>query len=117
MECLGFSDLLIFNLEAAIVGLEPLQGSKRERSEACDSKRGERMSLRYQDGQTGIAVLAFIIALVALGISTYTYFQVTQRADMQTQLIKMQELAERGRQEIGDALRRLEEQVRGSQSR
>jgi len=74
------------------------------------------MNLRYQDGQTGIAVLAFIIALVALGISAYTYFQVTQRGDMQTQLTRMQELVERGRQEIGDALRRLEEQVRGRQS-
>ena len=56
------------------------------------------------------------LALVALGISAYTYFQVTQRADMQTQVTRMQELAERARQEIGDALRRLEEQVRGRQS-
>ena len=75
------------------------------------------MSLRSQRGQTGIAVLAFIVALVALGISVYTYFQVTQRADMQIQLTRMQELVERGRQEIGDALKRLEEQLRGNQSR
>jgi uncharacterized protein HemX len=75
------------------------------------------MNLRRQDGQTGIAVLAFVIALVALGISAYTYFQVTKRTDMQSQLTKMQELVERGRHEVGDALRRLEEQVRGSQSK
>jgi len=75
------------------------------------------MSRPYSSGQTGIAVLALIIALVALGISAYTYFQVTQRVDLQTQLTRMQDLVERGRQEIGDALRRLEEQVRGSQSK
>jgi uncharacterized protein HemX len=88
-----------------------------EHSETLDTRGGERMSLRYQRGQTGIAILAFIIALVALGISVYTYFQVTQRTDMQTQLTRMQELVERGRQEIGDALKRLEEQLRGNQSR
>lgn len=75
------------------------------------------MIMRNQRGQTGIAVLAFIVALVALGISVYTYLQVTQRADMQTQLTKMQELVERGRQEMADALKRLEEQLRGSPPR
>jgi hypothetical protein len=75
------------------------------------------MNRQHQGGQTGIAVLAFVIALVALGISTYTYFQVTQRADIATQLTRMQDLVERGRQEVGDALRRLEEQVRGGQSK
>jgi uncharacterized protein HemX len=109
--------VLIFDLEAAIVGLEPLQVIRSEHSETRDRQGGEHMNLRHQGGQTGIAVLAFVIALVALGISVYTYFQVAQRADTQTQLTRMQELVERGRQEIGDALRRLEEQVRGSQSR
>jgi hypothetical protein len=56
-----------------------------------------------------------MVALIALAISVYTYLQVTQRVDMQTQLTKMQELVERGRQEMGDALKRLEEQIRGSQ--
>ena len=74
------------------------------------------MSLRDQRGQTGIAVLAFIVALVALGISVYTYSQVTQRTAMQTQLTRMQELVERGRQEVADALKRLEEQLRGRHS-
>jgi uncharacterized protein HemX len=73
------------------------------------------MSLRNQRGQTGTAVLALIVALVALGISVYTYLQVTQRVDMQTQLINMRELVERGRQEMADSLKRLEEQIRGNQ--
>ncbi|MGH8063836.1 MAG: hypothetical protein ACRERE_01100 [Candidatus Entotheonellia bacterium] len=75
------------------------------------------MSLRNQRGQTGTAVLALIVALVALGISVYSYLQVTQRVDMQTQLTNMREIVERGRQEIADGLKRLEEQLRGSQPR
>jgi uncharacterized protein HemX len=75
------------------------------------------MSLRNQRGQTGTAVLALIVALVALGISVYSYLQVTQRVDMQTQLTNMREIVERGRQEIADGLKRLEEELRGSQSR
>ena len=75
------------------------------------------MHLRNQRGQTRIAVLALLIALVALGISVYTHLQVTQRADVQGQLTRTQELVERGRQEMADALKRLEEQIRGSQSR
>jgi uncharacterized protein HemX len=73
------------------------------------------MSRGNQRGQTGIAVLALIIALVALGISVYTYLYMTQRPDLQSQLTKMQELVEQGRQEVADALKRLEEQIRGSQ--
>ena len=72
------------------------------------------MSLRNQRGQTGTALLALIVALVALGISVYTHLQVSQRVDTQTQLTRMRELVERGRQEMGDALRRLEEQIRGN---
>jgi uncharacterized protein HemX len=73
------------------------------------------MNVRNQRGQTGIAVLALLIALVALGISVYTYVQVTQRADLQGQLTKVEELIERGRKEMADTLKRLEEQMRGSQ--
>jgi predicted negative regulator of RcsB-dependent stress response len=73
------------------------------------------MSLWNQRGQTGIAVLALIIALVALGFSVYTYEYMSQRQELRGQLTKMQELVERGRQEMADALKRLEEQLRGSQ--
>lgn len=72
------------------------------------------MSLWNQRGQTGVAVLALIVALIALGISVYTYLQVSQRVDMQTQITNMRELVERGRQEMADGLKRLEEQVRGN---
>jgi uncharacterized protein HemX len=71
------------------------------------------MSIRNQRGQTRIALLALLVALVALGVSVYTYMQVTQRVDMQTQLTNMREVVERGRQEMADALKRLEEQIRG----
>jgi hypothetical protein len=57
------------------------------------------------------------VALVALGISVYTYLQVTQRVDMQTQLTTIRELVERGRREMADSLKRLEEQIWGSQPR
>jgi uncharacterized protein HemX len=73
------------------------------------------MNMQDQRGQTGIAVLALIVALVALGIAVYTHLQVGQRTDLQAQLTKMQELVEQGRQEMADALKRLEEQVRGNQ--
>jgi uncharacterized protein HemX len=73
------------------------------------------MSIQDQRGQTGIAILALIVALVALGIAVYTYLQVGQRTDLQAQLNKMQELVEQGRQEMADALKRLEEQFRGRQ--
>jgi uncharacterized protein HemX len=68
-----------------------------------------------QRGQTGIAVLALVIALVALGLSAYTYLQLTRHVDIQSQLTRLQELSERGRQELAEALRRLEELVRGRQ--
>jgi uncharacterized protein HemX len=73
------------------------------------------MSIRNQRGQTRIALLALLVALVALGVSVYTYMQVTQRVDMQTQLTNVREVVERGRQEMADALKRLEEQIRGRQ--
>jgi uncharacterized protein HemX len=73
------------------------------------------MSLRNQCGQTGIAVLALIVAVIALGISTYTYLQVTQQADHQNQLTRIEGLIERGRREVADALKQLEEQIRGRQ--
>ena len=71
--------------------------------------------LLNQRGQTGIAVLALLVALVALGISVYTYVQVPQRVDTQRQLTKVEELLEQGRKEMANALKRLEEQIRGSQ--
>jgi uncharacterized protein HemX len=74
------------------------------------------MNLWNQRGQTGTAVLALIVALIALGISVYTHLQVSQRVDMQTQITNMRELVERGRQEMADGLKQLEEQVRGSQA-
>ena len=73
------------------------------------------MRRRDQRGQTGIALLALIVALIALGIAVYTYLQVIQRDDQQAQFNKVQELVERGRQEMADALKRLEELIRGSQ--
>jgi uncharacterized protein HemX len=75
------------------------------------------MGIGNQQGQTGMAVLALIVAVVALGISLYTYLHVTQRADFQSQLTKLQELVERGRQEMANTMKRLEEQIRGGQSR
>ena len=72
--------------------------------------------LRNQRGQTGIAVLALLVALVALGVSVYTYVQVTQRVDMQGQLTKVEQLLDQGRKEMADGLKRLEEQIRGRQS-
>ncbi|HSF30549.1 MAG TPA: hypothetical protein VLK82_08780 [Candidatus Tectomicrobia bacterium] len=73
------------------------------------------MSLLNQRGQTGIAVLALIVALVALGVSLYTHLQTTRSVDLQGQMTKLQELSERGRREMADALRRLEERLRGNQ--
>ncbi|HXH09967.1 MAG TPA: hypothetical protein VNP04_09445 [Alphaproteobacteria bacterium] len=73
------------------------------------------MGLTNQRGQTGIAVLALIVALVALALSVYTYLQMERTANIQSQLTRLQELSERGRQEMADALKRLEELVRGRQ--
>ena len=72
------------------------------------------MRLRNQRGQTGIAVLAIIVALVALGVSIYTHMQTARSVDLQGQMTKLQELSERGRQEMADALKRLEERIRGN---
>jgi hypothetical protein len=107
----------IFEPEAAIVRPLDKIGDQEWIHSGRDTRGGRWMSRPYHSEQTGIAVLALIIALVALGISAYTYFQVTQRAELQTRLTRMQDLVERGQQEIGDALRRPEGQVRGSQSR
>lgn len=78
-------------------------------------KGRERMRMQDQQGQTGIALLALIVALVALGVAIYTFLQTIPREDLHTQLNKVQELIEQGRQETADTLKRLEEQVRGSQ--
>jgi hypothetical protein len=59
-------------------------------------------------------VLALLVALVALGMSIYTYVQVNQRGDLAAQITKLQELGEQGRKEMADALKRLEEKIRGN---
>ena len=73
------------------------------------------MRIRNQRGQTRMAALALIVALVALGVSVYTYVQVCQRGDLEAQITKLQDLGEQGRKEMADALKRLEEKMRGSQ--
>jgi uncharacterized protein HemX len=98
-------------------GIEVDKRVMGERREALGGKGGNPMSRRNQRGQTGMAMLALIVALVALGLSVYTYLQITPRPDVQGQLTKLQELVERGGQEMADALKRLEEQFRGSQPR
>ena len=69
----------------------------------------------HEQGQTGIAILALLVALVALGVAIYTYLQAVPRDGLQTQLNKVEKLIEQGRQETADALKGLEEQIRGSQ--
>jgi uncharacterized protein HemX len=71
--------------------------------------------MRNQRGQTAIAVLALLVGLVALGVSVYTYMQMAHNVELRTQITKLQELSERGRQEMADAFKRLEERIRGSQ--
>ena len=80
---------------------------------AFDSKRGN-MSMRNQRGETGIAVLALLVALVALGVSVYTYLEMTHNVELRRQMTTLQELSERGRQDVADALKRLEERIRGN---
>jgi uncharacterized protein HemX len=79
-----------------------------------NSKRGN-ISIRNQRGQTGIAVLALLVALVALGVSVYTYLETVHNVELRSQMTTLQELSERGRQEMVDALKRLEERIRGNQ--
>src|SRR5262245_58355615 len=81
---------------------------------AFDSKRGTRR-IQNQRGQTGIAVLALLVALVALGVSVYTYLEMAHNVELRRQMTTLQELSERGRQEMADALKRLEERIRGNQ--
>jgi uncharacterized protein HemX len=80
---------------------------------AFNSKRGN-MRVRNQRGQTGIAVLALLVALVALGVSVYTYLEMTHNVELRRQMTTLQELTERGRQDMADALKRLEERIRGN---
>jgi uncharacterized protein HemX len=81
---------------------------------AFNRKRGN-MSIRNQRGQTGIAVLALLVALVALGVSVYTYLEMAHNVELRSQMTILQELSERGRQDMADALKRLEERIRGNQ--
>ena len=80
---------------------------------AFDSKRGTRR-IWNQRGQTGIAVLALLVALVALGVSVYTYLEMAHNVELRRQITTLQELSERGRQDMADALKRLEERIRGN---
>ena len=77
-------------------------------------KEGDLMSMRNQRGQTGIAVLALLVALVALGVSVYTYLEMAHNVELRRQMTTLQELSERGRQDMADALKRLEERIRGN---
>ncbi len=43
--------------------------------------------IRSQRGQTGVAVLLLLVALMALGVSVYTYLQVAEWRDMQSNLM------------------------------
>ena len=72
------------------------------------------MRIRNQRGQTGIAVLALLVALVALGVSVYTYLAMAHNVELRSQMTTLQELSERGRQDMADALKRLEERIRGN---
>ena len=81
---------------------------------AFNSERGTTR-IRNQRGQTGIAVLALLVALVALGVSVYTYLEMAHNVELRRQITTLQELSERGRQDMADALKRLEERIRGNQ--
>jgi hypothetical protein len=69
----------------------------------------------HEQGQTGIAILALLVALVALGVAIYTSLHAVPRDGLHTQLNKVEKLIEQGRQETADALKGLEEHIRGSQ--
>ena len=73
------------------------------------------MSIRNQRGQTGIAVLALVLALAALGVAVYAYMQTDERAELRGEITRLEGLIDRGRQETAGAVKRLEEQIRGSQ--
>ena len=78
------------------------------------NRKRDHMSIRNQRGQTRIAVLALLVALVALGVSIYTYLEMAHNVELRSQMTTLQELSERGRQEMADALKRLEERIRGN---
>ena len=82
---------------------------------ALPSTGGQRRILN-QVGQTGIAVLALLFAIVALGVSVFTYLETIHQAELRRQITTLQELSERGRQDMADALKRLEERIRGNPS-
>ena len=70
----------------------------------------------HEQGQTGMAILALLVALVALGVAIYTSLQAVPRDGLQTQRNKVETLIEQRRQETAEALKGLEEHIRGSQS-
>ena len=69
----------------------------------------------HEQGQTGIAILALLVALVALGVAIYTYLQAVPRDGLHTQRNKGETRIEQGRQETAEALKGLEEHIRESQ--
>ena len=62
-----------------------------------------------------MAILALLVALVALGVAISTSLQAVPRDGLHTQRNKGETLIEQGRQETAEALKGLEEHIRGSQ--
>jgi hypothetical protein len=62
-----------------------------------------------------MAILALLVALVARGVAIYPSLHAVPRDGRHTQLNKVETLIEQGRQETADALKGLEEHIRGSQ--
>jgi hypothetical protein len=62
-----------------------------------------------------MTALALIVALVALGVAVYAYVRMDARAELRGEITRFEELIDRGRQETANAVKRLEEQIRGSQ--
>jgi len=69
----------------------------------------------HEQGQTGIAILALLVALVALGVAIYTSLHAVPRDGLHTQRNKVETRIEQGRQETAEALKGREEHIRGSQ--
>jgi uncharacterized protein HemX len=60
----------------------------------------------------GLAVLALLIALIALGFSVVAYERVGGSQALQAQVKSLQESVDAARQQTADALQRLEQTVR-----
>jgi uncharacterized protein HemX len=62
-----------------------------------------------------MAALALVVAVVALGVAVYAYVRMDARTELRGEITRFEELIDRGRQETANAVKRLEEQIRGSQ--